>query len=80
MSSSLELSLNIQAEALSDGSIGLRCDGIPGRTYAVQFTEVLNSPNWQTLAVLVADQTGAFEHADHPPPDPPQRFYRSIYP
>ncbi len=74
------IALSLRAEVQGDGSVWLRCDGVAGKTYAVQFTEALTSPDWQTLALLSADSAGAFEHVDRPPPGAPQRFYRVAVP
>ena len=35
----------------------LRFDGIPSRAYAVQYTEDLSNPQWQTLGNLTADES-----------------------
>jgi hypothetical protein len=72
--------LNIRAEPLNEGSVWLRCDGIPGRTYAIEFTEVLDQPNWQNLTTQIADAAGSFEYVDYPPPGAPLRFYRAARP
>ena len=55
--------------------------GVPGRTYRVQFTDRIEPElaNWQTLQTVTADANGVFEIID-PPPLPPQRFYRVVYP
>ena len=65
---------------LGNGSFRVRFSGIPNRTYRIQFTESLTTPNWQTLATRTSDSLGAFEYVDTPPLGSPPRFYRSAYP
>lgn len=72
------VALNIRAETLGDGSVRLRCDGIPGLTYAIEVSEILEPPGWQTLSEQVADPAGGFEDVDFPPPGSPARFYRAV--
>ncbi|MEY2408618.1 MAG: acid phosphatase type 7 [Verrucomicrobiota bacterium] len=72
-------SANVVVEDLNNGSLRLRCSGIPGRPYFLQYTTVLSNPSWQPLAGAAADAQGAFEFIDTPPPGTP-RFYRTIYP
>ena len=70
----------LRAELAGDGSIRVRGDGIPGRTYAVEFTERLENPDWQRLALVGADGVGAFQYVDRPPDSAPSRYYRAIQP
>ena len=72
-------SQNMTVDDLGDGSVRLRCSGIPNRTYSIQFSNDLENPVWQTLATGVADAQGVFEHIDTPPPST-IRYYRTAYP
>jgi hypothetical protein len=56
----------------------VRGDGIPDRTYRVQYAEEVENPVWQTLGPATADANGIFEILDSA--GSPQRFYRSVYP
>ena len=72
---------NLRAvHALGNGNRSAEFQGIPGRTYTIQYTENLNAPDWQTLGTSQADATGWFEFVDTPPTNSPARFYRSTYP
>jgi hypothetical protein len=71
-------SQNVTVDDLGNGSFRLRCSGIPGRAYSIQFSNDLGSPVWQTLASGTADTQGVFEHIDTPPGG--NRFYRTTYP
>ena len=63
-----------------DGSRVLQLDGIPGKIYAIEYSETLAPPDWQWLGWAVADAFGQLEFTDTPPNGSPQRFYRSVYP
>ena len=65
-------------DTLGNGSFRLRCSGIPGRAYAIQFSNGLGSPVWQPLAGGTADARGVFTHIDTPPVG--TRFYRTTFP
>ncbi len=65
---------------LGNGSSLIQFNGIPGRTYTMQYTENLDSPSWQTLGTATADVLGRFSYTDTPPVNSPARFYRSTYP
>lgn len=71
---------NLRAELLGDGSVRLTFDGIPGRTYSIEFTDDLENPNWQILGTALAGETGIFTITDLLPPGAPQRFYRATWP
>jgi hypothetical protein len=53
--------------------------GIPGRTYTIEATNSLTPPNWVPIGTALANSLGAYQFVD-PPPLPPSRFYRSVYP
>jgi hypothetical protein len=61
-----------------DGSYQVWGDGIPGRTYRIQFSDEVQSTNWETLGTAAADPYGIFQFSDTN--GSPQRFYRSMYP
>lgn len=69
---------NLVLSDLGNGSYLLKFDGIPGKTYRIQYAESL--PNWETLGSSTADDVGMFEFTDTPPSGTPARFYRSVYP
>jgi hypothetical protein len=71
------LSFNLTITVLSNGTYSVRGDGIPGRTYTIQFSDTPGG-NWQTLGTATADAFGVFLYLD--PSGTPQRFYRSVYP
>ena len=66
--------------ALGDGSFRVRFEGLPGRTYRIEYTESLTAPIWTTLAIRTAGVNGSFEIIDRPLADSPARFYRWVYP
>ena len=66
--------------ALEDGSFRLRFQGLPERTYRIEYTESLTEPNWTTLGIRTAGLNSAFEIIDRPVAGSPARFYRSVYP
>ena len=53
--------------------------GVPGRTYAVQFTDEQH-PTWQPLTNVTADAFGEFVASDSPPKTITNRVYRSTIP
>lgn len=73
----IEARVRIEREG---NSFRLSYFGIPGRTYTVQFTRDLQTPDWQTLGTGTTNAQGTFEHLDTPPPGTTSRFYRTIYP
>lgn len=64
--------------SLGDGKFRILFDGIPGRTYTIQFTTDLGAPDWQILGTALADSQGIYSYEDAP--GSVSRFYRSIYP
>jgi len=73
-------SANLLITDLRNGSYLLRFDGIPGKTYRLEYAEDVYLRNWQTLGSSTADPFGAFEFTDTPPSGSPLRYYRSVYP
>jgi alpha-tubulin suppressor-like RCC1 family protein len=62
---------------MSDGRIGLKFQGIPGRSYQIQRSTDLTV--WVSLANVTAGPTGAIVHVDEQPPQP-DAFYRLAIP
>jgi len=71
---------NLEITDMGDGSYRIRFDGIPGKTYRIEYAETLENPAWQTLGNSTADAFGLFEFVDTPPNGSPMRYYRSAYP
>ena len=71
---------NLTIVDLGNGSFRIDGNGIPGRAYRLQYSDILNPPNWQFLpgATVTADSTGAFQFTDTS--GAPTRIYRSVYP
>jgi len=67
-------------EDLGSGSSRIHFNGIPGRAYSIQYTESLQTPDWQLLGTAAADSLGQLDFTDTPPANSPPRFYRSTYP
>jgi hypothetical protein len=64
--------------ALGAGLYGLSGEGLPNRTYEIQYADDLQPTNWQTLGTATANASGVFQFIDTN--GVPQRFYRSLYP
>jgi hypothetical protein len=64
--------------ALGAGSFLITGNGNPGQSYQVQAAATLGSPNWQTLATVTADASGAIRFTDAS--SSPQRYYRTVSP
>lgn len=62
---------------LPGGAIGLKFQGIPGRTYQIQRSTDLQS--WTTIQTAIANPIGAIEYHDEDPPQP-SGFYRLAAP
>ena len=71
---------NLRIADLGNGSYLLSFDGIPGRSYRIEYTEDANLQNWQPLGGGTADPSGAFVLVDTPAGGSLRRFYRSLYP
>jgi len=69
---------NLTIISLGGGSYAIRGDGIPGRTYRIQFAEDLANPNWQVLGSATTDGAGVFTLLDTSGAS--LRLYRSVYP
>jgi hypothetical protein len=66
--------------ALGGGSFRVRFQGVPERTYRIEYTESLTTPDWRTLSTGTAGANGLVEIVDRPTAGSPARFYRSVYP
>ncbi|MBI3849301.1 MAG: Ig-like domain repeat protein [Verrucomicrobia bacterium] len=75
-----EPSANLMLVDLGNGTYRIVFSGIPWRSYAIEYTESLEQPNWQAIATITADSNGLFEYEDALPPGTPSRFYRSVSP
>ena len=69
---------NLAISHLDNGSYVIRGDGIPDRTYWIEFAEDPQQSNWLPLGTATADPFGIFLFGDTN--GTPQRFYRSVYP
>jgi hypothetical protein len=68
---------NLAIQSLGGSAVRLLFDGIPGRTYSIQFSTNVTLGNWQTLANIVAGSSGFYTYTDSPPAGV-TRIYRSI--
>lgn len=59
------------------GAMGLRFQGIPGRSYRIERSTDLAS--WQVLTTVTAGSTGEIQHVDSSPPQP-SAYYRLAIP
>lgn len=66
-------------QSSADGTQTLNFAGVPGRSYAVQFTDELQ-PAWQTFTNIAADALGEYTAIDSPPNSITNRVYRSTIP
>jgi subtilisin-like proprotein convertase family protein len=69
---------NVSITNLVNGSYHIRGNGIPGRTYHIEYCQDLNKPSWQSLGTATADSAGVFVFVDAS--STLQRYYRSVYP
>ncbi len=72
-------SQNLLVTAVSNGTYRIVFSGVPWRTYTIQSTESLESPQWLFLGTVTADSMGQFEYYDTLPEGSPSRYYRSVY-
>ncbi len=73
-------SIGVAWSQTGDGQVRLRCRGIPGLGYTVEYAETLTPPFWQPLTLIEPDPLGELEFVDRPPPGAPARFYRIVCP
>jgi hypothetical protein len=62
---------------ISNGQFGANFSGKPNASYAIEYTDGMSPPNWQTLTNIVASPGGGFGFVDLPAQ--PSRFYRARY-
>jgi hypothetical protein len=74
----LNSSVNLAIANQGNGSHVIHGDGIPGRTYTIQYADGVPHDNWQTLGTATADSVGQFEFTDTSGSS--QRYYRSVGP
>jgi subtilisin-like proprotein convertase family protein len=74
-------SQNLTLTDLGNGSFLIRGNGIPGRTYHLQYSDSVSPFIWQELTggSVTADSAGVFQVTDTPGVET-MRFYRSVYP
>ena len=66
-------------EQLDDSSWRIRFQGIPGRTYTIEYAADLQPQQWESLGTSTADGTGWFEFIDAGLTGADSRSYRSTY-
>ena len=64
---------------LGNGCVRVSFDGIPGRTYTIQFATEVPSSSWQNIGTAVANDEGVYEF-EHCPGGAGAAYYRSVYP
>ena len=76
------LTPNLTVASLGDGSFAITGNGIPGRTYRLQYTDSISPPFWQDVSggSISVDALGNFSHTETPSGNPSQRYYRTVYP
>jgi sugar lactone lactonase YvrE len=62
---------------LPGGAMGLRFQGIPGRSYRIERST--NLASWQVIGTVTAGSTGEISHVDSSPPQP-SAYYRLAIP
>ena len=68
---------NLVIVALGNSAYSIFGNGIPGRTYRIQYSDTAGG-TWLLLNSAAADTNGVFQLTDSS--GSPQRFYRSVYP
>ncbi|MGO9203756.1 MAG: MBG domain-containing protein [Limisphaerales bacterium] len=72
-------SANLTITSLGNGSVAIGGQGIPGRTYLIQYTtDTLPTTNWLALGTVTADASGAFVLIDNSVSG--LQFYRTVCP
>lgn len=67
----------LSASLGTNGSVHLEFQGIPGRTYDIQYSTRLVDPVWTTLGHQTADINGLLQFDDGTAPGVGSRFYRT---
>lgn len=73
-------STNYVVELISEDEVRVTFDGIPGRTYAIDYTEILTPPAWQSLGNIAADSNGRLIFNHTLSAGSPERIYRVTRP
>jgi 1-phosphatidylinositol phosphodiesterase len=68
----------IELARLPDGTVRLVFAGIPGRSYVIQASTILSSPDWRNLGTVTAAGNGFVTFHDTEAPNHASRFYRTI--
>jgi hypothetical protein len=71
-------SQNLVIVNLDNGSFRIDGNGIPGRTYRLQYSDVTGPFVWQDIESVTANSVGAFQYTDTSGSS--MRFYRTVYP
>lgn len=72
-------SLNlVRITVLPTGHRQLVFAGVPGRSYTLEWSDILPATRWQPLAEVEADARGLIQWVDATEPPPPTRFYRTV--
>jgi hypothetical protein len=71
---------NLVIAEQSNGTYLIQFDGVPGKTYRIEFSATLDPAAWEHLGSATVDPFGMFQFLDSPPIGTPARFYRSIFP
>ena len=65
-------------QTIGGGTFRVTFNGIPGRTYRIQYSIDLTNPNWITLGAATVNSQGVLTFDDSSAA--PARFYRTVYP
>jgi hypothetical protein len=68
----------ISASFNTDGSLNLRFIGIAGKSYYIQGSPTLITPNWLTLGTVTAQDSGFIDFVDAEAGTYANRFYRAV--
>jgi hypothetical protein len=68
----------LSIQSLGGTKVRITFNGIPGRTYRVQFTTSLVTPNWQLVGSATTDASGVLTIDDDT--GGVARFYRTVFP
>jgi len=71
---------NLTISLLPGGSFLIKFNGVPNKTYTIQYSEDPASGAWTTLGTATSDAFGDFQFIDTPQAGSPMRIYRSVYP
>lgn len=70
--------LNISTAAASGGGIDITVNGIPSRSYTVQYSDSLSPASWQVLGTVTVNSVGVGSITDVN--GSAMRYYRTVYP